>query len=192
MHSWWELLLDVYTGIYAYTCTCTCTCIYTLDKLANFSWDDLASELKNRAPVLHTFLTTCVDVKRRRKTSKTTYRTSNAAVLGVCASILLRHKNQHMNVLQHIVSLILHRGHAGKQVNVTCAYIQMMPNCLPLWCFTGLSQATETYVMPVPQTHKFSFGFPWQGLRQGSPGMEKYTPNCDGMYMYMYDCVVWY
>ena len=40
------------------------------------------------------------------------FRVSNDATMGVCAAILLRHKNQHMNALQHIVSLILHRGHA--------------------------------------------------------------------------------
>lgn len=86
------------------------------DKLQNFRWDDIVTELKSRAPVLHAFLSMCVDVKRRQRAFKTTHRISNAAAMGVCASVLLRHKNQHLNVLQHIVSLILHRGHAGKQV----------------------------------------------------------------------------
>ncbi len=90
--------------------------------LQEFSWDQVVEELKNRAPTLHTFLNGCVDVKRRERPSKKArrakkaYRPSNSAVLGVCASILLRHKNQQMNVLQCLVSLILHRGHAGKQV----------------------------------------------------------------------------
>ena len=89
------------------------------DKLENFRWEDLATELKTRAPTLHSFLNMCVDVKRRKRPFKKTYRPSNVAVMVVCASVLLRHKNQHMNTLQHIefVSLLLHRGHAGKQVN---------------------------------------------------------------------------
>ena len=46
---------------------------------------------------------------------------------GLCASVLLWHKNQRMNLLQHILSLILHRGHAEKQVNVTFK-IQIITN----------------------------------------------------------------
>ena len=89
---------------------------YPVDKLENFTWDDLATELKSRAPVLHTILSMCVNVKRRKRSFRTTHRPSNAAAMGVCASVLLRHRNQQMNLLQHIISLILHRGHAGKQV----------------------------------------------------------------------------
>lgn len=37
---------------------------YPIDKLENFTWDDLATELKSRAPVLHTILSMCVNVKR--------------------------------------------------------------------------------------------------------------------------------
>ncbi len=74
------------------------------------------------------------DVKRRvlsSKKSKTTHksgekgpqpklrrsnRPSSSAVVGVCAAILLRHKNTHMNLLQKVVSLLLNGGHASKQV----------------------------------------------------------------------------
>ena len=132
-----------------------------LDKLANFSWDDLASELKIKAPVLHAFLTTCVDVKRRRRTVKTTRTTSSAAVMGVCASILPRHKNQHMNILQHIVSLILHRGHAGKQVNVACAYVQTL---LPIITYYRLIAGYRNSCYACPANEQTSFGFTWQGL----------------------------
>ena len=54
--------------------------------------------------------------------------TGSSAVVGVCASVLLRHKNQRMNLLQHILSLILHRGHAGKQVNIITLKIQTTTN----------------------------------------------------------------
>ena len=83
-------------------------------KLQNSRWDDV-TESKSRAPVLHAFLSMRVDVKRQQRAFKTTRRISSAAAMGVCASVLW-HKNQHLNVLQHIVSLILHSGHAGKQV----------------------------------------------------------------------------
>ena len=88
-----------------------------LDDLANLKWDNLDSELKTRAPVLHAFLHKCVDVKRRPRPFKTSYRARNAVVMGVCSSIILRHKNQHLNLMQHIVSIILHHGHAGKLVH---------------------------------------------------------------------------
>ena len=85
-----------------------------LEKLERFKWDDVAAELTARAPTLHSVLKMCVEVKRRARPRS--YRNSDVAVMGVRASVLLRHKNQHMNALQNIISLLLHHGHAGKQV----------------------------------------------------------------------------
>ena len=59
--------VHIHTLLYTYTHTHT----HMYKQLANFSWDDLASLLKIKAPVLHAFLTTCVDVKRRRRTVRT-------------------------------------------------------------------------------------------------------------------------
>ena len=88
-----------------------------LEKLERFKWDDVVAELTARAPTLHSVLKMCVEVKRRaRRPHKRSYRNSDVAVMGVCASVILRHKNHHMNALQNIISLLLHRGHAGKQV----------------------------------------------------------------------------
>ena len=76
------------------------------------------AELETKAPTLHSLLKMCIDVKRRQSSSrKRSHRTRNASVMGVCASIILRHKNQHMNAMQSIISLLLHRGHAGKHVS---------------------------------------------------------------------------
>lgn len=90
------------------------------ETLGSFSWDGVADELERRAPTLHAILKECVEVKRRERPSKKrrrgSYRPSNSAVIGICACILMRHKNQQMNVLQRMISLILQRGHAGKQV----------------------------------------------------------------------------
>ncbi len=106
-------------------------------------------------------LKVCVEVKRRERPSKKTrltkrtYRPSNSAVLGVCASILLRHKNQQMNVLQRVVSLILHRGHAGKQVMLTrfvqCTFVDATCSFI---CRIGVSTATKVapvFVQPANQ-----------------------------------------
>ena len=41
---------------------------------------------------------------------------ADVAVLGVCACILLRHRNTHMNAMQRAISLVLHIGHSSKQV----------------------------------------------------------------------------
>ena len=95
----------------------------SLQAVTKFSWDVLAEELQRVTPTLYTFLKGCVDVKRRAPQKSATSkkqkspRTTNTATLGICASILLRHKNVHMNTLQRLISLILHSGHSSKQVS---------------------------------------------------------------------------
>ena len=100
----------------------------SIQAINSFSWEAVTEELQRVAPTLHTILEGCVDVKRRqRKKPETSQqqkgrrrikakRPCNTAILGVCASILLRHKNVHMNALQRIISLVLHTGHSAKQV----------------------------------------------------------------------------
>ena len=107
----------------------------TLDALQSFSWEKFHLELKQKAPTLYRVLQGCVNVRRRergrgRKTRKT-HRAHNSAVLGICAAVLLRHRNQHLNVVQRIVSLILHSGHAGKQV---CAHFDIVIDCYEQTC----------------------------------------------------------
>lgn len=85
-----------------------------LEQLQRFDWNVVSDELQRRAPVLHKMLKVCVDVMRKKRPAMA--RVSNDATMGVCVAILLHHKNQHINALQHLISLILHHGHAGKQV----------------------------------------------------------------------------
>ena len=122
------------------------TCSKHLEK---FRWDDLAAELKSRAPVLHEFLSMCVDVKRRQRSFKKTHRTSNAAVMGVCASLLLRHKNQHMNALQHIVSLINPRRASAARVTVVglcvCVFVCLSTTILALQATRRLMSDTNSF-----------------------------------------------
>lgn len=89
--------------------------------LEKFSLDAMVSELEQQAPTFYAILNMCVDVKRRTRPVRRTFRPSVSAIVGVCASILLRNKNQRMNALQHLVSLTLHLGHAGKQVDYSLA-----------------------------------------------------------------------
>ncbi len=88
-----------------------------------FSWDILTKELQVKAPTLYAVLKACVDVNRRpKKERKATKKrskcrtSSNTAILGVCAAILLRHRNHHMNLIQRTIAMILNAGHSSKQV----------------------------------------------------------------------------
>ena len=57
-------------------------------------------------------------MKRRVSVGQKKYRPDDDVILCVCAAILLKHRNIHMNKLQRIVSLILYNGHASKQVTM--------------------------------------------------------------------------
>ncbi len=98
-----------------------------------FSWEAVVSEVQAYAPTLFQFLKGTVHVKRRvsrkqkkalekssRKQKHKTNRPSEVEIIGVCAAVLLRSRNLHMNLLQKMVSLILNGGHASKQVCVHC------------------------------------------------------------------------
>ena len=92
----------------------------SLEALNSFTWEKLSSELSAKAPTLYAVLDACVNVKRRGKVtpeSKSRH-SSRHAVLGMCAAIILRNRHHHMNLVQRIVSLILHGGHSAKQVSV--------------------------------------------------------------------------
>ena len=79
-------------------------------------------ELKVKAPTLHRVLMGCVNVRRRKRTGKVRH-PNNDAVLGICAALLLQHRNQHLCLVQRIISLVLNSGHAGKQVPFVSACI---------------------------------------------------------------------
>lgn len=94
----------------------------------------IISELHTTAPTLLRVLEGCVNVKRRvrrecrghgrRKKKVQKARTSsNSSIIGICTAILLRHHNKNMNLVQRIISVILHCGHAAKQVK--CIILQV-------------------------------------------------------------------
>ena len=67
------------------------------DSLERFTWDHVWSEIEDHCPTLATFLKECLPVR-------------------VSASIVLKLRNPHINVIQGMISLILKSGHANQQV----------------------------------------------------------------------------
>ena len=98
----------------------------TPEALASFNWNKLESELESRAPSLFSVLrsATVVNVPPS-KARKKTYRVKQSQVIGICAAILLRHRNQSMNLVQRILSVLLYNGCASKQVNMCSIVIRI-------------------------------------------------------------------
>ena len=101
----------------------------SLEAITTFNWNTAEIELQQLAPPLYSILKGCVNVKRKRQRTKNVQEHSSlsskdTATIGVCAAILLRHKSVHVNTFQHVISLVLHSGHSGKQV---------------IWCYSSNS-----------------------------------------------------
>ena len=133
----------------------------SVDVAESFVWESLHSENRENAPNLFEVLESCVNVKRRNRAGKRkkNHKPSNITMFGVCAAIILRHRNHKMNFLQKFVSLALHTGHCSKQVctisqcvnyifqcavsgNIYCRFFRDCKNCcfvyrtsqpLPIW-----------------------------------------------------------
>ena len=96
------------------------------DIVSSFSWELLVKEIEVNAPTLLSLLHACVDVKRRQRKRNSVLSSrksksqipSNTAAIGVCAGIILRNANHHMNLVQRLISLILDNGHSSKQVGI--------------------------------------------------------------------------
>ena len=109
-----------------------------LTVFTHFSWESVVKDLQTHAPTLHKLMKGMVQVKRKctKETDKqhskanASRHLSTDAVMGVCASILLRHRNQHINLFQKVdnVSIILNSGHASAQYGIS-------NHKLTLYCF---------------------------------------------------------
>ena len=142
------------------------------DIVSSFSWELLVKEIEVNAPTLLSLLHACVDVKRRQRKHKSVPSSrknksripSNTAIIGVCAGIILRNANHHMNLVQRLVSLILDNNHSSKQVGIAFLYSTYYYSsyCISkfLMC-AGLFQAAEDAVEFV------SYGGP-EGQSSGS------------------------
>ena len=77
--------------------------------LERFTWDRVWTEIQTHCPILASFLMKCLP-----KTDMV-----NKALMSslcVCASILLKLRNPHINLVQGVLSLLLKSGHANTQV----------------------------------------------------------------------------
>ena len=94
------------------------------DAVKKFSWNAVTSELETRAPTLFKVLMVLVVNRgfhqksnvapKKSRTSKPTH----TAVVGMCAAILMKNRNVHLNLVQRVLSLALHSGHASKHVSL--------------------------------------------------------------------------
>ena len=123
------------------------------DIVSIFSWELLVKEIEANAPTLLSLLCVCVDVQRRQRKRKSVSSLrksksripSNTAIIGVCAGIILRNANHHMNLVQQLISLILDNGHSSKQVGRLYLYSSSYYKLKFLMC-AGLFQAAKDAV----------------------------------------------
>ena len=100
----------------------------SVEALKIFSWHNVLKELQQLAPTLYAVLKGCTDVKHLKR-NLCGGSVNSEMILGFCASILLRHRNIHMNAVQHLISLILNTGHSGKQVSLMKSVFACMLKC---------------------------------------------------------------
>lgn len=88
------------------------------EDLATFQWSKFINELEEYAPSLLNILRGCILNKRSLKTAPLRQPKYNEdAIIGICAAILLRYRNQRLNLIQRIVSILLYCSHAPKTVS---------------------------------------------------------------------------
>ena len=78
------------------------------DVLEHFSWDPLWSELSTKAPVLLSIMKGCTPKKADTEHIK--------PIICTCAAVLMKFRNPKLCHFQGVISLLLHAGHASKQV----------------------------------------------------------------------------
>lgn len=89
----------------------------TSQDVVSFSWECLAHEIQEKAPTLYSFLHSATSVTiPPSKAKKTSRRTKQIPVIGICAAILLQHRCRSMNLVQCVLSILLYSGGASKQV----------------------------------------------------------------------------
>ena len=88
-----------------------------VNKLANFKWRDMVSDLHLKAPLLFKLLYSVVSRNDHRNAVKV----GAAHYPGICSAVavLLKERNREMCGLQSLVSLLMYFCHAEKQV---CMY----------------------------------------------------------------------
>ena len=114
----------------------------SVNAVKKFTFEAVDSDLEKYAPTLFSVLKGYVEVKRRKcatacKKARRSNQPSNSTILGMCASILLRHKNANMNLFQRVVSVLLNAGHVSKQVELE-VFLFMYNKLLDNVCATSI------------------------------------------------------
>ena len=88
------------------------------DELQSFSWTSVATELKQKAPILYAMLSTVGAPLRPRNIHKGASEESRYPAICTAAAVLLKERCDYMCALQHLVGVILFHGNASKQVGI--------------------------------------------------------------------------
>lgn len=81
----------------------------TKQSMERFTWDRVWLEISTHCPTLTSILQECLPPQVVKNDGA-------LAPLCVCASILLKLRNSHVNLVQGIISILLKSGHANTQV----------------------------------------------------------------------------
>jgi len=88
----------------------------SVHSLKEVKWESVQDDLKSRAPVLLSVLTTAATGGSGSST-----RSPPPSVIGMAAAVLLKARSKNMCKLQAMVGALLYAGHASKRVSA-CAY----------------------------------------------------------------------
>ena len=83
--------------------------------LQDFSWDTVVDEAAQLAPNLVHLLTECTKKDKKRKTAGI----NQKSIIGMCISLICKHQNHKMSLVQKMLGLVLYAGHSAKQVRVS-------------------------------------------------------------------------
>lgn len=90
----------------------------TRNDMQAFKWVNVVKELKSTAPVTVSLLNECCKKMGRDRSRLSAFTLNSSMIIGLICAVLLRARNQNMNLIQKMISLVLYRGHASKQVCV--------------------------------------------------------------------------
>ena len=82
--------------------------------LQDFSWDIIADEAAQHTPNLVHLLMECTKKDKKREAARINQR----SIIGMCISLICKHQNHTMSVVQKMLGLILYAGHTAKQVSL--------------------------------------------------------------------------
>jgi hypothetical protein len=84
----------------------------SVEDVKKFKWAGVSRELHHRAPTLFLALkAACIQQRKKKGTTR--------KVLSMAAAVLLRGRNQFLNLPQTVISTILYTGHCSKMVQTT-------------------------------------------------------------------------